>query len=197
MKEFFKHLKWLSLLDAVAGIVLGLLMIFCTDLTIKALIYIFAGLLLIVGVIKIVNYFLYGIEPFGFVSGVVGVVLGLVFMINANAIASSNILGVILGLILLVKSLLSVQESFDLRRIGARWWWIDTILSILMLAFAIVVICNPSADKIMFTWLGITVVVGGILDLIDVFVVSAKVKKTKKTIKDMFTIENDDNIIDI
>ncbi len=197
MKEFFKHLKWMSLLNAIAGIGLGLFMIFCTDLTIKALIYIFAGLLLVVGVIKIINYFLYGIEPFGFIYGIVGVVLGLVFMINANAIASSNILGVILGLILLVKSLLSVQESFDLRRIGAKWWWIDTILSILMLAFAIVVICNPAADKIMFTWLGITVVVGGVLDLIDVFVVSAKVKKTKKTIKDMFTKENDDNIIDI
>ena len=118
-------------------------------------------------------------------------------MLNVNVISASNILGVILGLILLVKSLLSVQESFDLRRFGARWWWIDTVLSLLMLAFAIVVICNPAADKIMFTWLGITVIVGGVLDLIDIFVVSAKVKKTKKSLKDMFTIENDDNIIDI
>lgn len=197
MKEFFKHLKWMSLLDAVASIALGFFMIFCTDATVKTLIFIFAGLLLVVGVVKIVNYFMYGIEPFGFVSGVVSTVLGLVFMLNVNAISASNILGVILGLILLVKSLLSVQESFDLRRFGARWWWIDTVLSLLMLAFAIVVICNPAADKIMFTWLGITVIVGGVLDLIDIFVVSAKVKKTKKSLKDMFTIENDDNIIDI
>lgn len=197
MKEFFKKLKWVSLLEAVLGIVFGILMICYTDFTVKTFIYLFAGLLMVIGIVRIVNYFLYGFEPFGFVIGIVNISLGSVFMASADIIATSNILGVLFGIVLIIKSLISVQESLDLRRLGSRWWWIDTLLSVLMLAFAIVVVCNPQADKIMFTWLGITLIIGGILDLIDIFVVSVKVKKTKKTLKDIFTIEDDSNIIDI
>lgn len=197
MKEFFKNLKWMSILEALAGIILGSLMIFCTELTIKSLIYIFSMLVIIVGVVKIINYFLYGIESYGVVLGVVNLVLGLVFICNVNAIASTNILGIIFGIVVLIKSIFAIKESLNLRALGAKRWWLDMLLSVLLLAFAIVTICHSAPDKIMFTWLGVTIIISGVLSLVDIFAVSAKVKKTKKTLKDIFAIEDDDNIIDI
>lgn len=197
MKEFFKHLKWMSIIEALAGIILGSLMIFCTELTIKSLIYIFSMLVIIVGVVKIINYFLYGIESYGAVLGVVNLVLGLVFICNVNAIASTNILGIVFGIVVLIKSIFAIKESLNLRALGAKRWWLDMLLSVLLLSFAIVTISHSAPDKIMFTWLGITIIISGVLSLVDIFAVSAKVKKTKKTLKDIFTIEDDDNIIDI
>ncbi len=196
MKSFFKQIKLMSLLDSLVGIVFGLLMIFCTDFTKETIAYLFVALFFVIGFVKIVNYFLYGFEPFGFVLGIVDICLGIIFFANIDAILASNVMGIIFGFILLIKSIFSIQESLDLRRLGSKWWWIDTILSVVVLAFSISVICNPQADRIMFTLLGISIAIDGILNLIDIFVVSAKIKKTRKSLKDMLKVE-DDNIIDI
>ncbi len=194
--EFLKKLKTTSLVYALLGIVLGMLMIFCPDVTKETFAYLFAGLILVVGIIKVANYFLYGVEPFGFVVGVATICLGIIFMACINSILSSNIIGIIFGVILIIKSIFSIQESFDLRRLGAKNWWLDAILSCIVLAFAISVVCSAEADRIMFELLGITLVIDGIMNMVDVFVVSAKVKKTRKSIKDMLKVD-DDNIIDI
>jgi len=74
MKEFFKRIKIVSLLDATLAVVFGFLMIFCTDFTKETIVALFASLILVVGVVRVVNYFLYGIEPFGFIFGLADVV---------------------------------------------------------------------------------------------------------------------------
>lgn len=196
MKTFLKQLKLVSLLDAIFEVVFAFLLIFCTNFTIKTLAILFAVFLLVVGVVKIIDYFLYGYEPFGFVFGIISILVGVICFASLDAIVGSNLLGIVFGTILIVKSLISIQESFDLRRRGAKYWWIDTTLSALVLILAIAVVFNPSASILMFTLLGITLLIDGILNLIDIFVVSAKVKKVKKSFKDMFK-KDDDNIIDI
>ena len=196
MKSFLKQIKLVSLIDALVCIVVGLLMVFCTDFTRETLIYLFAGLFFVIGLVKIINYFVYGFEPFGFILGLVDFCIGIVFISNVQSILNSNIIGIIFGVILLIKSLFAIQESLDLRRMGAKLWWLDTILSTIIFAFAISVICNPNADRIMFELVGITLMIDGIFNLVDIFIVSAKVKKTKKSLKDIFKIE-DDNVIDI
>ncbi len=191
MKEFFKRIKVVSLLDATLAVVFGFLMIFCTDFTKETIVALFASLILVLGVVRVVNYFLYGIEPFGFIFGLADVVMGVVLFVNMHAIASSNVLGLIFGIILLLKSLFDIQESFDLRRMGAKWWFVDTIMATLVFGFALSVVCNPGTERVLFTLLGVTLILDGILNIVDIFVVSAKVKKTTKTIKDMFKIDTD------
>lgn len=194
MKELFKRVKLVSLLDGVMAIIFGLLMILCTDFTKETIVYLFAGLFVVVGVVKMVNYFLYGIEPFGFVLGIADVVLSIVLFSSANAIVESNVLGVLLGIVLLLKSLFAIQESFDLRRMGARLWWIDTILACVVFGFAISVVCNPASENVLFVLLGTTLVLDGLLNIVDVFVVSARVRKTTKTLKEMFKVDDNTTI---
>lgn len=194
MKELFKRVKLVSLLDGVMAIIFGLLMILCTDFTKETIVYLFAGLFVVVGAVKMVNYFLYGIEPFGFVLGIADIVLSIVLFSSANAIVESNVLGVLLGIVLLLKSLFAIQESFDLRRMGARLWWIDTILACVVFGFAISVVCNPASENVLFVLLGTTLVLDGLLNIVDVFVVSARVRKTTKTLKEMFKVDDNTTI---
>lgn len=195
MKKFFKEIKVLSLLDSLLAVVFGVLMICCTDFTKETIVYLFASLLLVVGVVKVVNYFMYGLEPFGFIFGVADVSMSIVFFANAQNIVNSNIIGVIFGVVLIVKSLFEMQQSFDLRRLGSKWWWLDTILAGCVLVFAISVVTNPANELVLFILLGTALIVDGIMGFVDTLIVSAKVKKTKKTLEDLF--KRDDTTIEM
>ncbi len=194
MKEFFKKIKWVSLFDALVSVVFGALMVFCTDFSKSTIVYLFASLILVAGVVKIANYFMFGIEPFGFVLGITNIALAIVIFSAAEAIVDSSILGVLFGIVLIVKSLFSIQDSFDMRRLGSKWWWVDTILATAVLVFAITVVANPENEAILFVLLGVSLILDGILSAVDVFVVSAEVKKTRKKIADMFKVDNNTTI---
>lgn len=200
MKEFFKKIKAWSLVSSIASIVVGILFIACPNFTKTTIVYLFASLLMLGGIIKCVSYFRYGIEPFGFVSGVIDIVLSLVFFGSADLLASAGLFGFIYGLIIVVKGLFSVQTSFDSRRYGAKYWWVDTILACLLFAFGIILVCVPASENVLFIILGAAIILDGLCDLIDTIWVTVKVKKAKKSIKDMFSkipVEEDQIIIDV
>ncbi len=190
MKKFFKEVKVLSLLDSLLAVVFGVLMICCTDFTKETIVYLFASLLLVIGVVKVINYFLYGLEPFGFIFGIADVAMSIVFFANAQSIVNSNIIGVVFGVVLIVKSLFEMQQSFDLRRLGSKYWWLDTIMAGCVLAFAISVVANPANEVVLFILLGAALIIDGIMGFVDTLVVSAKVKKTRKTLEDLFKIDD-------
>lgn len=195
MKKFFKEVKVLSLLDSLLAVVFGVLMICCTDFTKETIVYLFASLLLVIGVVKVINYFLYGLEPFGFIFGIADVAMSIVFFANAQSIVNSNIIGVVFGVVLIVKSLFEMQQSFDLRRMGSKYWWLDTIMAGCVLAFAISVVANPVNEVVLFILLGAALIIDGIMGFVDTLVVSAKVKKTRKTLEDLF--KRDDTTIEM
>lgn len=195
MKKFFKEVKVLSLLDSLLAVVFGVLMICCTDFTKETIVYLFASLLLVIGVVKVINYFLYGLEPFGFIFGIADVAMSIVFFANAQSIVNSNIIGVVFGVVLIVKSLFEMQQSFDLRRMGSNYWWLDTIMAGCVLAFAISVVANPANEVVLFVLLGAALIIDGIMGFVDTLVVSAKVKKTRKTLEDLF--KRDDTTIEM
>lgn len=195
MKKFFKEVKVLSLLDSLLAVVFGVLMICCTDFTKETIVYLFASLLLVIGVVKVINYFMYGLEPFGFIFGIADVAMSIVFFANAQSIVNSNIIGVVFGVVLIVKSLFEMQQSFDLRRMGSKYWWLDTIMAGCVLAFAISVVANPANEVVLFILLGAALIIDGIMGFVDTLVVSAKVKKTRKTLEDLF--KRDDTTIEM
>lgn len=190
MKKFFKEVKVLSLLDSLLAVVFGVLMICCTDFTKETIVYLFASLLLVIGVVKVINYFMYGLEPFGFIFGIADVAMSIVFFANAQSIVNSNIIGVVFGVVLIVKSLFEMQQSFDLRRMGSKYWWLDTIMAGCVLAFAISVVANPANEVVLFILLGAALIIDGIMGFVDTLIVSAKVKKTRKTLEDLFKIDD-------
>ncbi len=196
MNNFFKQIKAFSLLEALVAIVFGILFIACPGFTKLTIIYLFASLLLVVGIVQFINYFCYGIEPFGFVKGVCNIALGIIFFTIAEKLSDANIFGAVFGIMFVVKGLFSMEWSFTAKRLGAKYWWLDTIFSILVFALGIVVLCNPATETIIFAILGITLIIEAIMQIVDTLVVSAKLKKARKTLKSIFYDEtnNDENI---
>ena len=85
--------------------------------------------------------------------------------------------------------MVSIQWSFDCRRLGARYWWLDTLLALLVFAMGIVLLVNPATESILMVILGITIILEGVYQFVDTIVVSSKIKKVKKSLKSLFIDE--------
>ena len=97
--NYFKQIKIASLLEAICAIVFGVLFIACPDFTKQTIMYFFSILLIVMGLSQIFNYFGYGIEPLGFIKGVVNMALGIVFFANSQMVSDANIFAFVFGVI--------------------------------------------------------------------------------------------------
>lgn len=195
MREFLRKIKSISLIEALASIVIGILFIACQNFTKSTIVYLFASIVLVMGIIKCISYFMYGIEPFGFILGMADFALGIVLFASAEYLINSGVLGFTFGLVFIIKSLFSMQWSFDCRRYGAKYWWFDFIIALVIMVCGIILVCCPSVENVLLYSMGTILILEGLFDLVDTFVVSAKIKKARKTFKDLLAKEN--NVIEI
>lgn len=194
MKTFLKKVKAWTFIEALVSIVFGILFIVCPDFTKSTICYLFASLIVVMGLIKCANYFTYGIEPFGFIHGIVDIALGTIIFSTVPTLVEGGIFGFVFGAIFVVKSLFSIEWAFDCRRVGVKNWWLILMLALVILGCGIALVCYRSAETVLVIILGSCLIVQGIYDLIDAIVISAKVKKAKKTMKQLFSISPIDQI---
>lgn len=198
MKEFFKKFKITSLALSLFYLIFGILLIAWPEFTKLAIFYVLASIILVHGVVSIVNYFLYGYEPFGFMSGVLNVTFGILLLSTAKAFASSALFAVTFGFVFVFRALGKMQNSFDYRRFGVKTWWINCIFSIIMLILGITVLIYPFAsEKYLFIFLGVSVIIDSIMQIVTLFVISKRAKKVKHTMHGILHGEEDEKVIDV
>lgn len=91
----------------------------------------------------------------------------------------------------------NIQWAFDCRRVGVKNWWIIFIFALIILGFGIALVCYRSVEQVLVIILGVCMITQGIYDLIDAIVISTKVKKVKKSLKQFFTISPVESIDEI
>lgn len=192
MKKFFKSIKAWSFLEIIFSLVFGILLIAYQDFTKLAIIYTFASLIMLIGFVKCFNYFCYGLEPFGFINGLINVAISIIIFINASEISSLNVFGFMFGLYFIVKGLLAVQWSFNYHKLGAKYWWLNLIFALTVFALGVLIVANPVSEQVLLILIGVMLIVNAIYSLIDTIVVSAKIKKVKRSFKSLFS--SDDKI---
>ncbi len=198
MKEFFKKLKITSMLISLAYLVFGIALIVWPNGAKLTILYVLSSLILIHGVINIVNYFLYGYEPFGFMSGVLNVTFGLLMLFNAGLLASSAIFALTFGFVFIFRALGKIQNSFDYRRFGVKTWWINLLFGLIMLVLGVVVLAYPFAsEKYLLIFLGASIIVDSIMQIISMCIITNKAKKIKHTLKDVLKGQTEENVIDV
>ena len=190
MKKFLKNIKVWSLLEALSCLVFGVLLIAFQDFTKLAIIYTFASLVMLIGLIKCFNYFCYGIEPFGFINGLVNIAISIIIFVNAQTLSDMRVFGLMFGLYFIVKGLLMTQWSADCHKFGAKYWWLNLILALVVFAMGILIVVYPQTEQVLLILIGVALIVDAIYSFVDTIVVSAKIKKARKTLKSLFEDDN-------
>lgn len=174
--KIFKSSIWSSL----GLLVLGILLIFQSEITIISIAYVIGALLIAIGVIGLVKY-LKSINnkernELDIIYGIVTIILGIMIITNPQAIA--GIIPFIIGIIIIVASSLKLQYSMDLKKNKNDLWKSTMILSIISILCGILLIFNPFKGAVFITKvIGSLIIIYSILDIVS----SLSIRKTSKT----------------
>lgn len=166
MKKFFRS----SIITSIVLIVLGLLLIFQSEITILSISYILGGILIALGALAIIKFIkntnnLLKSE-LDIVYGVVTIILGILIIKNPEAIAS--IIPIILGISIIISSATKLQYAFELRANKNSLWKTTMVISIISTLCGIILLFNPFKGAVVVTKIiGIFIVIYAILDIIS------------------------------
>ena len=170
------------MLRCCVGLVAVCLLIW-PNISATVLCYVMSAVLLAVGVFRIVCYVQRGFSSIFHVYelplGILDVLMGVYGFARSQSVVL--ILPVIIGILILVDSLFQLQASIDLRRLGVPGWGLSLALSILSVAFALLLVMNPfEGSRTLMIFIGLSMMVDGVQILSYIICASKCVKEVKK-----------------
>lgn len=186
-----KAFKVENILTALLYVALGAVLIMFPESIAKTLIYTIATIVIAVGVIKIISYFLKreqaGYSNAGIVSGLIFIVIGLFILTSTKIIIS--VIPFVMGVCILISAYSKLQYVLQLSKYTNEKNRGMLLAAIVTFILGIVLIFNPfRAAKWMIRLVGICIAFTGASDLITGIYFY---RKMRDYIKDMEALEQD------
>mgnify|MGYP004680233807 CR=1 FL=1 len=185
MKKFFRS----SLVSSITLFVLGILIIFKSEVTIIAISYLVGGVLIALGAFAIIQFIknieISGKNDLDILYGVVTIILGLLIVKNPKLIAS--VLPIIIGVAIIINSSTKLQYAFELKKENNQQWKTTMIISIISVICGVILLFNPFKGAVIITQtIGIFIIIYAVLDIVSTYII----KKNAKYIHDAISAEN-------
>ena len=154
---------------ALAGILLGLVLLIWPSLSGRLICYAIAAVLAVYGVYRIVCYFTRDIVLTmlrrDLAAGLAALVGALFLILRPELLIS--LLPVLFGLALLVGAISELQAAFDLRRMEDDRWYYPLIAAAVQGVLGAVILANPfGTAMVLMRFIGASLVVEGICELV-------------------------------
>ncbi len=179
-KETIKTVKLQTIITAIMLAVIGILFIVFPDTSLKVLCYIAGGIMIFLGVCKLV---LYVVElaserrSMSLVSGIMLLVLGIVFVANPGIIV--GLFTLIFGVVMILDGIEKLQDAINSALAKESGWWVDLFIACIVLVLGLIVlICNTSSWVMIFA--GVSLIIEGVLDFASAIYYSSKARKAIK-----------------
>ena len=190
MKKFFRS----SLVSSISLFILGILIIFKSEVTIIAISYLVGGILIALGAFAIIQFIknieISGKNDLDILYGVVTIILGLLIVKNPKLIAS--VLPIIIGVAIIINSSTKLQYAFELKKENNQQWKTTMIISIISVVCGVILLFNPFKGAVIITQtIGIFIIIYAILDIVSTSII----KKNVKYIHEAISGENNEAII--
>ena len=178
--QFFeKYQKW-SLIVSALMFLLAIFLIFRPLESLSTFIILFAIIILVNGIIKLIQYFRTDAQMrmmnFGLAEGILSILAALIIMISSNALIA--FLPIMFSIWIIIQSIITIQLAMGLKFANVKGWWVMLILSIVTLLLGILVMFNPFASMaVTTTTVGIILAITQAINLVEGIVTIIKMKK--------------------
>lgn len=192
MREL-KDMKWESIFTEILVILLGIILLLNPGTTAKTICYIVGMIIMAVGIIKIMAYFVTNLQDNlqknNFATGAVFVIIGILFVVKVNLIVS--IVPFVMGIFVILSGLGKLQTVFNLKRMKSDGWLGLLIVAVINIGLGILLFSDLiGAAKLMIRVIGACMIFSGVTDLINIVYLS---KKINNYLKDMQALEQEDD----
>ena len=166
MKEYLKKSGCVDIIVSIIFAIIGIFMIAKTDLAIKIISYILGGTFIVIGLIKIADYFLtkekYDFFNYNLIYGIVAIIIGLITIFCSGLIES--IFRIVIAAWIIYSGIMRLSLSLKLHTAEIDMWSISLILSIIMIIGGLYMLFQSGA---LVLTIGVIMLVYSIIDLIE------------------------------
>lgn len=199
MLDMIKELKKNMILLAVFYLILGIILVLFPEGSGYAICYLIGGLTIIYGIFHLVLYQRtkspFVTYRYDLVQGIIGLAIGIYVMIVPEILIET--LPVVLGVVVMIDSIVKIQNAWDLKRMGYDRWWLVMIGALVTFVFGLLMVFYPFTVYLsVIVFVGISLIVNGVSDLITIFILNKKVKEFKSKVEDM-VIDSDAKEINV
>ena len=160
-----KKSAWSAIIESLALVVLGILLIIWPDTMIKILAYVVGAFFIVKGGFQVVNYFMVkGQNDFfnnNLLAGVVSILVGIAALAIGENIVS--IFRIIIDIIIIYESLVRINTATKLASAGIDTWKYLLIVALIMMVLGIFITFNAGA---VVQLVGGAMIVAGIIGII-------------------------------
>lgn len=175
MEKFLKKAGWTSVVTSLIFGIIGLVMIYNPETTMKFISTILGVFFILVGIIKVINYIISKGNSTLFTNdiawGLIAIVIGLVTMVYSSTIES--IFRIMIGVWIIYSGFTRFGLSFRLKNVNDRLWALVLTLAVLMIVGGFYVTFYPGA---LIVTLGVIILIYAIMDLIESFIFMKNMK---------------------
>ena len=195
MKSFYKS----SLITSIALFVIGLLLLFKSQDTIIVLSYLLGGVLFILGIVAIVNFFRESsanlFNDLNIVYGIVTLVLGILIIMHPTAIAT--FIPFVVGIGILVNSAIKLTYSMEAKNNGEDIWKSSLVMSVISALCGIIILFNPfETSVVVFQIIGAFICIYALLDIIYMFQVKRNFNEVREIVNSTISVNAEDIIVE-
>lgn len=185
MRELWKQIRKDIMITAILCVILGVMIMVWPTQTTKLLCWILAGILILMGLSRIVAYFNDRMAgQFGLAAGIVLFVLGAWILIRPLNFA--KIFPIVIGVLLLMHGVEDLKMSIEAKAGGDSIWWTLLLVAAVNMLLGLLLIWRAfAAVQIAMMLMGAALVYDGITDLFAVYRVAKTVREAKKDIIDI------------
>lgn len=175
MENFLKKAGWTSVITSVVFGIIGLIMIYNPETTMKFISTILGIFFIVVGIIKVISYLVSKGNSTLFTNdiawGLIAIIIGLVTMVYSNTIES--IFRIMIGIWIIYSGFTRFTLSFRLKNVNDKLWALVLTLAVLMVIGGLYVTFYPGA---LIVTLGVIILIYSIMDLVESFIFMRNVK---------------------
>lgn len=175
LKNILKNTGWISIIESLIFIILGSILAFKPEETVKIISILLGIIFIVLGIYKIIRYFVKkdceGFYNYDLVHGLTAIVIGFVAMVYLNIIGS--VLRIIIGVWIVYTSFIRINSAIQMKKIGSKVWLFSLILAFFMFVCGLYIILNSGA---IIRTIGIAIIVYSIIDIIENLIFIKNVK---------------------
>lgn len=170
--RILKSFKRDFIITAIMFIVLGIIFLAFPKSSGKIICYIFAAILCLLGIMRIIGYFSNQVSmsnySLGLVVGVIAVGFGIYIFAKPEVLI--DVLTSAFGIIILIDAIIKLQNTIDMFRLGEERWWIMLVVTAITALLGSIMLIK---SDVMLQFVGIALVLTGLLDIFDIITLSS------------------------
>lgn len=175
-----------TIISSIVTVILGVLLFFQAENTLKTISYIIGIFLLVAGIATLIKVIVDKQERIylntSFIMGIFGSIIGFVLLINPTLLTS--ILPFCIGVWMIISGAMKVQTALALKDANDKTWTKVMIFAIVVLVLGLLLIINPFGSAVIVTKIiGICLVIYSIADIVGTSMLKKEVKDTVKIIE--------------